>query len=260
MGNIACCVQKSPYEEIDSKEEIYIRETIEYFSKKMTTNEKLYKSMKKYFSIYLLDIDGLPLEWVDEINYNLFISEIFNINNTNENNDSNISLIKLEYNSVKNISIKDYFDKFHLLLSIWLIGISPSKTLNQEQKIEIIKNIILKCNKYLTFKTFSKFLNTYLEIMLIEITYKFLKHNEQETKILLNDIYNSWHINEYCKWLCWKMGKIILKNKKIENIDKRTINNEFIRDEHLDIFFRKYSFLLWPIELRNNFYNKYQYK
>ena len=135
-----------------------------------------------------MDIDGLPLEWVDEINYNLFISEIFNINNTNENNDSNISLIKLDYNSVKNISIKDYFDKFHLLLSIWLIGISPSKTLNQEQKIEMIKNIILKCNKYLTFKTFSKFLNTYLEIMLIEITYKFLKHNEQETKILLNDI------------------------------------------------------------------------
>ena len=259
MGNLACCVQKSTYEEIDSKEEIYIRETIQYFSKKMTTNEKLYKSMKKYFSIYLLDIDGLPLEWVDEINYNLFLSEIFNINN-NENNNTNISLIKLEYNSVKNISIKDYFDKFHLLLCIWLIGISPNKTLNQEQKIEIIKNIIIKCNKYLTFKTFSKFLNTYLEIMLIEMTYKFLKHNEQETKNLLNDIYNSWHVNEYCKWLCWKMGKIILKNKKIENIEKRTINNEFIRDEHLDILFRKYSFPLWPNELRNNFYNKYQYK
>ena len=54
------------------------------------------------------------------------------------------------------------------------------------------------------------------------------------------------------------MAKIILKNKKIENVEKRTINNEFIRDEHLDIFFRKYSFLLRPIELRNNFYNKYK--
>jgi hypothetical protein len=29
MGNIVCCVQKSPLEEIDSTEEIYIRETIQ---------------------------------------------------------------------------------------------------------------------------------------------------------------------------------------------------------------------------------------
>ena len=68
MGNMECCVQKSQDEEIDSEEEIYIRETIQYFSKKMATNEKLYKSMKKYFSINLLDIDGLPLDWVDEQN------------------------------------------------------------------------------------------------------------------------------------------------------------------------------------------------
>ena len=140
MGNIACCVQKSQDEEIDSEEEIYIRETIQYFSKKMASNEKLYKSMQKYFSIYLLDIDGLPLEWVDEQNYNLFLSEIFSINNTDVNN-TNLSYIKLDYNSVHNISIKDYFDKFHLLLCIWLIGLSPSKTFDKEQKIEIIKNV-----------------------------------------------------------------------------------------------------------------------
>ena len=254
MGNIVCCVQKSQYEEIDNTEEIYIRETIKFFSKKMVSNEKLYKSMKKNFSIYLLDIDGLPLEWVEEKNYNIFISEIFDT----EINDENLSHIKLDYNSVKNISVKDYFNKFHLLLCIWLVGISPSKTLNREQKIEIIKNIIMKCNKYITFKTFSKFLNTYLEIMLIEITYKFQKHNSQETKKLLSDNYNSWHVNEYCKWLCWKMGKIVIKNKNIDKNDQRAINNEFIRDEHLDIFFRKYYFLLWHLELRNNFYNKYK--
>ena len=254
MGNIACCVQKSPFEEIENTEEIYILETINYFSKKMVSNEKLFKYMKKYFSIYLLDIDGLPLEWIDENNYNLFISEIFG----SEINNDNLSYIKLDYNSIKNISVKDYLDKFHLLLAIWLIGISPSKTLNKEQKIIIIKNIIIKCNKYITLKTFSKFLNTYLEIMLIELTYKFQKHNLDETKILLNDIYNNWHVNEYYKWLCWKMEKIIIKNKKIDKMDKLAINNEFIRDEHLDIFFNKYYFLLWPLELRNNFYNKYK--
>ena len=51
-----------------------------------------------------------------------------------------------------------------------------------------------------------------------------------------------------------------MKNKKMEKFEQKEINNEFIRNEHLDIFFRKYSFLLWPIELRNNFYNKYRYK
>ena len=143
MGNIVCCVQKSQEEEIDSEEEIYIRETLQYFSKKMTSNENLYKSMKKYFSICLLDIDGLPLEWVEEQNYNLFLSEIFSINN-NDISNTNLSYIKLDYNSVSNISVKDYFDKFHLLLSIWLIGLSPSKTFDKEQKIEIIKKIIIK--------------------------------------------------------------------------------------------------------------------
>lgn len=256
MGNIVCCVQKSPLEEIDSTEEIYIRETIQLFCRKMVPNEKLYKLMRKYFSINILDIDGLPLEWIEEQNYNLFISELFNIND--EVNSNILSYIKLEYNSIGNISVKDYFDKFHLLLCIWIVGISPARTLDHEQKIELIKIIIMKCNKYITFKTFSKFLNTFLEIMLIEITYNFQKHNLQEAKTLLNDIYNNLHVNEYCKWLCWKMAKIILKNKKIENVEKRTINNEFIRDEHLDIFFRKYSFLLRPIELRNNFYNKYK--
>ena len=254
MGNFECCVQKSPFEEIDSKEEIFIRESIKFFSKKMVSNEKLYKLMKKYFSIYLLDIDGLPLEWIEEKNYNLFISEIFDT----EINNAILSYLKLDYNSIKNISVKDYFDKFHLLLCIWLVGISPSKTLNIEQKIEIIKKVIIKCNKYITFKTFSKFINTYLEIMLIEMTYNFIKHNLSETKILLNDIYNNFNVNEYCKWLCWKMGKIVLKIKKIDKIEQRAINNEFIRDEHLDIFFRKYSFLLWPLELRSNFFNKYK--
>jgi hypothetical protein len=94
--------------------------------------------------------------------------------------------------------------------------------------------------------------------MLIEITYNFQRHNLQEAKFLLNDIYNSANVNEYCKWLCWKMGKIITKNKKIVLSDTKAINNEFITDQHLLNFFKKHPFLLRPIELRSNFYNKYK--
>ena len=94
--------------------------------------------------------------------------------------------------------------------------------------------------------------------MLIELTYNVLKHNVKETKQLLNEIYNINHVTEYCKWLCWKMGKIITKHKKVVLSDAKAINNEFIKDEHLFSFFTKYSFLLRPIDLRNNFYNKYK--
>ena len=254
MGNIACCQQRINFEEIDDKEEVYIRETLDYFSKRMIQNSKLQTLMKSYFSIILLDIEGNPMDWISEQSYNDFISKIF------QSTQKEIELIKLEYkNTFKNLSITDYHkDNFHLLLSIWLIGIAPSRTINDDDKIEIIKQIILKCNKYITFKTFSNFLITFLELMLIEITYNFRGHNRQETEILLNDTYRKPNVNEYCRWLCSKMGKIITKNKKIIRTSSKAINNEYINEEHLKIFFKKYSFLLKPIELRQNFYNKYR--
>ena len=259
MGNIECCQQKLDLNQIESKEEIYIRETINNLTKKMVPNAKLKKLMQKYFSILLLDIEGPPLEWISEEAYNDFIYRIFDKNGKSQIKQKEINYIKLEYNKVSNISIKDYNDNnFHLLLLLWLVGISPSKTINDEEKIKIIKNIIIKCNKYITYKTFSKFLNTFLEMMLIEITYNFQKHNVKETKLLLNDIYNIDHVTEYCKWLCWKMGKIITKHKKIVLSDTKAINNEFIKDEHLNTFFKKYTFLFNPIDLRSNFYNKYK--
>ena len=257
MGNIECCQHKLETDDIESREEVYILETLEHFSKKMVDNKKLYKLMHRCFSIFLLDIEGPPLEWISEKSYNDFIFRIFDKNRTNKKEEET-KYIKLEYNNVRNITLKEYKNNFHLLLCAWLVGISPSKTINEEEKLKMIKRIIIKCNKYITYKTFSKFLNTFLEIMLIEITYNFQSHNIQDSKILLDKIYNIDHVNEYCKWLCWKMGNIILKNKKIILSDAKAINNEFVKEEHLVIFFKKYSFLLRPIELRKNFYNKYK--
>ena len=256
MGNIECCQQKSNPDNLESQEELYIRDTLKSFSKNMVNNEKLYKYMKRCFSILLLDIDGPPLDWISEESYNAFVSKIFEKDSPKK--EKELDLIKLEYNKVKNISIKDYENNFHLLLCLWLVGIAPMTTMDDDEKIKIIKNTIIKCNKYITYKTFSKFLNTFLEMMLIEITYNFQNHNPQESKMLLNDIYNNMHVSEYCRWLCWKMGKIITKNKKITLSETKEINNEFVRDEHLLLFFKKNSFLLRPVDLRSNFYNKYK--
>ena len=258
MGNVECCQRKMDFGEVESKEELNIRQILDNFSKKMVSNIKLNKLMQKYFSIMILDIEGPPLDWISEESYNIFVQRIFDINGK-QINENEVKYITLDYNKVRNITIKDYSENnFHLLLSMWLVGMAPIRTINDEEKIKIIKQIIIKCNKYITYKTFSKFLNTFLEMMLIEITNNFQNHNPQEVQILLNDIYNISHVNEYCKWLCWKMGKIITKNKKKVLSDTKTINNEIIRDEHLIAFFKKYSFLLRPIELRNNFYNKYK--
>ena len=79
------------------------------------------------------------------------------------------------------------------------------------------------------------------------ITYKKIKY-------LLNDIYNIWHVSEYFKYLYENLENILMKNKKRKFSNKKEINNEFIRNEHLDIFFRKYSFLLWLIDLRKYLY------
>ncbi len=254
MGGVMCCQQKINFDAIESKEEIFIRETLENYSRQMVSNSKLNKLMQRYFSIILLDIEGNPLDWISEESYNEFIYKIF------ASSQKEIEFIKLEYNNtIKNLSIEDYYyNKFHLLLSMWLIGIAPSRTLNEEEKIKIIKNIILKCNKYVTYKTFAYFLNTFLEIMLIEVTYNFKRHNRHEVGILLNDVFNKSHVNEYCRWLCWKMGKIITKKKNKTLSSSKAINNEFIKDEDLLTFFRKYPFLLKPTELRKNFYNKYK--
>ena len=253
MGNVECCRQKQNFEHYEYKEEGFILEVFEYFSKKMVNNANLQEMIKKYFSIDLLDIEGEPLDWITKQNYHDFISIIFN-----QTSEKALQYIILEYNKIKYITIKDYTDNnFHLLLAIWLIGISPPNTLSQEDKIEMIKNIILKCSKYITYLTFSKFLNAYLEMMLIELTFNFNLHNFEDTTYLLKKIYTSSHVKEYSKWLCWKMTKIITKNKKNILSDNIAINNEFIKDEDLNFFFQKYSFLLNLIELRKNFFNKY---
>ena len=66
MGNIECCQRKMDFGDVESKEEINIREILENLSKKMVPNIKLNKLMQRYFSIMLLDIEGHPLDWISE--------------------------------------------------------------------------------------------------------------------------------------------------------------------------------------------------
>ena len=263
MGGAGCCqtINKEALK-VKSKEEIFIRETINYYSSKICKLKEINNLMDQCFSSQLLDIEGPPLDWITEESYNDFIRKIFNINSQNHNKKSTyLKYIKLPYDNLKNITAKEYkSDKFHLLLCIWLVGISSNESITINEKMQIIKEIILKCDKYITFQTFSKFIETFLEIMLIEVTKQFMKHNEIEVENLLDDVYSSEHIEEFCKWLCSKMGKIISKNKKQILTDTTCLNNEYIKDDQLNEFFNLCPFLLQPKELRSNFYNKYTFQ
>ena len=118
MGNIECCRQKSNYDLIESKEEMYIRETLDNFSDNMVKNEKLNKLMQKYFSIYLLDIEGPPLDWISEDSYNSFIIRIFEKNGKSQIREEKLKFIKLDYNKVRNISLIYLIFEISIFVSI----------------------------------------------------------------------------------------------------------------------------------------------
>lgn len=133
-----------------------------------------------------------------------------------------------------------------------------SSKIETKEKIEKIKEIIVKNSKVLTFGTFSLFLKTSLELMLCDITMSFADENQYDIEYskLVNEVYNITNINEYHKWIMGKLKKIIIKDKpKLSNESK--FINEFITDSYLFSFFDENSFLLNALDLRVNFYNKY---
>lgn len=254
MGNDSCCNNyKYDYELVDSQEEIFIREKLNEYSRKLCTLQQIKKICVNLFSLLLLDLEGDPINWITEKQYKKFICDIFNVN---EKEYENI-YIKLSYNnSNKNISVAEYTKNFHLLICMWLIGISTKKTMNISEKENMIKNIIIKSSNYLTFSTFQKFLLAYLEIMLIEITSNFKEHNPKEINDLISGIFNVINVNNYAHCLFNDMKNIIIQKTGLNEDSK--IKNEFITDEFLKAFCEDKKFLFNSLELRNNFYNKYR--
>ena len=133
--------------------------------------------------------------------------------------------------------------------------------LNRKEKIQIIKEIIIKVNKVVTFSSFCAFLKTYLEISLNEITLNFLANYNAsvESHQLVNQIFNIQNLEDYYDWLCKKMKFILEKEYEDENefMNQINLNNAYIRDEHLMMFFEENKFILKTLELRVNFYDKY---
>lgn len=250
MGNNACCATADLLE-IDSPEERYIRETIKEFSSSLISSEDFEKVCSECFGLQLIEIEGDPLEWVTNDSYDKFISQIYP---KKKSHPEILKYMKLPYGKIE-VSQKEYKGNYHLLLLMWIIGITKEKTISKKDKKELIKQIINKATKVITFNNFFKFLFTFFEIMLVEVTMNFRDYNYKEISGLVTQTYNVQNINTYVENLRNGMFEIIRENKK--QITKSTIQNDFINDELLEKFFEKYKFLLDVIELRDDFYNHF---
>jgi len=247
MGNEQCCSQNLNYE-LDNNEELYIREEINNLSNKIKNFKTIRELSYEIFGTSLIDIDNEPLEWITPELYEKFLKKIFE-------NKCQYKTICLNYNDV-NISSISYKEKFNLIILIWLLGIMKNNKMSLDEKINTVKEIIIKNNDYITFNTFSQFIKTFLEIMLIEITFNFKSFNEKEVNALITKIYNLKNMEEYHKWLINKMRKIVsLDNNNLR--EEESMKNEYITNEQLNKFFNENSFLFSPIDLRQNFYQKY---
>lgn len=258
MGNnqTSTCCSSHYLNDIDNSVEATLRENIETNSGKLKKYSEIKTVATKLFQINLIDIDNIPLEWIKKETYGTFILSIFKTT-SNPKNHLNYLDLALNYNDV-NVSDKKYKDKFNLLLLIWLIYLTK---LDRKEKIQIIKEIIIKVNKVVTFSSFSAFLKTYLEISLSEITLNMLANynSSVESNQLINQIFNIQNLEDYHNWLCKKMKYIIEKDYEEENefMKQSNLNNVYIQDEHLMTFFEENKFILKTLELRVNFYDKY---
>lgn len=249
-----CCSTNS-FLDIDNSVEAQLRESIEINSDNIKRYSDIISISLKLFHIHLLDIECIPLEWITKETYCSFIGSIFK-NAPSSKSKISYKDIALNYDDV-NVSNRKYKERFHLLLLMWVLYLVK---LDRKDKVQVIKEIIVKVNKVVTYETFSCFLKTYLEIALCEITLNLLENQTSsfESDNLINKVFNIDNVADYHNWLCKKMRHIVEKNKEEEGFETMgDIRNEYIKDEQLLMFFEENKFLLKTLELRVHFYNKY---
>lgn len=259
MGNeqTGCC-NLSKFPEIDNIQEEKIREELYKVSSQLKNYSTIEEIIYKTFQTSLLDMDSSPLLWITKPLYNEFINSIFDTEKESLSRAS-IKTISLNYNDC-NITCNSYKEKFNLLILIWLILLYSNSKMDIKEKYAIIKKIIIKNNRIITFESFSLFIKTALELALFDITMNYAEENNNDIEFnkLVNQVYNFENINEYHNWMCTKLKKIIIKDKPQLSTESK-INNEFLNDEQLEQFFEENQFVLNSLELRINFYTKYYY-
>lgn len=264
MGN-QCCNQRGFLS--DNNAENLILESMHYYRSKLKNQQEISQLIVDTFHTTLFDIEANPYQWITQKLYNTFLASI-----ESNQNESNAFIpqnrkhihqrifqqcLYLSYADV-NVTNYCYKDMFHIQLNIWLVGITNYP---KAKKIQYIKRIVIKVSKINSYANFSKFLKTYLEIFLIELTqnYALCTEMNEENKVEMNQlvvsVYSWENVEDFNKYLMKRLKNIICMQKrqlKTENID-----NEYLSDDIFNQFFDENDYLLDSVELRITFYNKY---
>lgn len=262
MGS-TCCV---PINNKEVQAETFILFNLSRLqSQRRSSFQEISEIFRGYFGIDPLDIEGSPLKWITKEAYDNyminFINDAFKSQITSlDQIDCPSKYFFLPYSSSSlHIYLPSYNVNFHLFILIWIIGIL---NFPMKEKILIIKQIIIKSQKILTYSTFSTFLMTYMSIFLIEITQQFLLCSEINLNAeggliyLIDNIFNTSNVEAYCSLFKNQIKLLIVKTKKIY-INEKNINNTFISEKELGEFFDEYPFILNAQELREHFYDQF---
>lgn len=259
-----CCLPYSNNKEI-SAENFILMNLSRIQNSKRTSFQELSNTFRNHFGIDPLDIDCSPLKWITKEEYENYMLNILNETLRNQLSPSDLIDCPCKYAflpysiSSLHIYLPSYSLNFHLFILMWLIGIV---TFPLKEKVFIIKHIIIKSNKILTYSTFTSFLMTYLTIFLIEITQQFLHcpeiniNAEKGLLYLIDNIYNSTNVEAYLNLFKNQIKMLIIKTKKII-INEKNIGNIFISEKELFQFFEEYPYLLSAQELREHFYEQF---
>jgi hypothetical protein len=231
MGN--CCEHSKIT--TDNEAENLIRETI--------INTKIYKMSiedvksitRDELGICIFDIPTDYKKWItQEVYINLLNHLIYE--------DENQQLLLLDYE----------YPEFYSCLLIWILAFINE---NDHIKTEIVKDIIIKSDLFISYGSFKKFLSNYLSIVLRRITENFIRSHDifkyrTDYDELINIIYREDNINNYTDKIYQKFLNFTKKKD-----DPRDI----VKLDSLRHFFRTYK-ILNILSVRDDFYMNYVIK
>lgn len=228
MGN--CCDHSKIT--TDNEAENLIRDTI-INTKIFNMNIDDVKNItREEIGICIFDIPTDYQKWITREIYNNLLNE-FIYDNENQ------KLLLLDYE----------YTEFYSSFLIWLLSFINN---DDNTKTDIVKEIIIKSDLFISYGSFKKFLSNYLDIVLRRITENFIKSPDiykfrRDYDELINNIFTEVNISDYCERL---YRKFLTMTRKID--DQRDI----VKIDSLKTFFRTYK-LLNILSVRDDFYNNY---
>jgi hypothetical protein len=185
--------------------------------------------------ICIFDIPTDYTKWITKEVYSILINDLVH-------DDENQQLLLLDY---------EYTD-FYSSFLMWILAFVNE---SESTQTEIVKEIIIKSDLFISYGSFKKFMSNYLDIVLRRITENFIKSPDifkyrTDYDELVNLIYNEENIKSYCERICQKFLNMTKKKD-----DPRDI----VKIDSLRSFFRTYK-LLNIISVRDDFYMNYYIK